>query len=73
MNHQERLITAIYYAIGGVVLGLGLAIFTSFHISTPVSSVTIIIITVISCFILGYLFPNFVRNLFKWVWEIFVD
>ncbi|ENV52102.1 hypothetical protein ACG9X6_18500 [Acinetobacter guillouiae] len=73
MNNYERLITALYYSIGGIILGLGLAIFTSFYLSTSFSSVKIVIITVISCFIIGYLFPNIVGNIFRWIWKIFID
>ena len=73
MNNYERLITALYYSIGGIILGLGLAIFTSFYLSTSFSSVKRVIITVISCFIIGYLFPNIVGNIFRWIWKIFID
>ncbi len=75
MDNSERLITAFYYSIGGIILGLGLglAIFSSLYLSSTVSSPKIIIFTVISCFVIGYLFPNMVSTIFKWVWRIFVN
>ena len=71
MDNSERLITAFYYSVGGVILGLGLAIFSSLYLGSTVSSPKIIIFTVISCFVIGYLFPNMVGSIFKWVWRIF--
>ena len=73
MDNSERLITAFYYSVGGVILGLGLAIFSSLYLGSTVSSPKIIIFTVISCFVIGYLFPNMVGSIFKWVWRIFVN
>ena len=32
MDNSERLITAFYYSVGGVILGLGLAIFSSLYL-----------------------------------------
>ena len=53
MDNSERLITAFYYSVGGVILGLGLAIFSSLYLGSTVSSPKIIIFTVISCFVIG--------------------
>ncbi|RKG39637.1 hypothetical protein D9K81_14480 [Acinetobacter chengduensis] len=71
MNH-ERLITAFYYAIDGIILGFGIALFTSFYLSTSFSSAKIILFTIISCFVIGYLFPHCISLLFKSIWRIFV-
>ena len=38
MDNSERLITAFYYSVGGVILGLGLAIFSSLYLGSTVSS-----------------------------------
>ena len=73
MDRSERLITAFYYSMGGIILGLGLAIFSSLYLGSTVSSSKIIIFTVLSCFVVGYLFPNMVGNIFKWFWKIFVN
>lgn len=73
MNNSERLITAFYYSIGGIILGLGLAIFSSLYLSSMISSSKIVIFTVISCFAIGYLFPHVVANIFRWIWKIFVN
>lgn len=73
MDNSERFITALYYSVGGIILGLGLAIFSSLYLSLTISSVKIVIFTVISCFVIGYLFPNSVGNIFRWVWKIFVN
>lgn len=72
MDHTERFITAFYYAVAGIFLGLGLAIFSSLYLSLTISSAHIVIFTVICCFVLGYVFPHSVGNIFKWVWHIFV-
>ncbi len=73
MDNSERLITAFYYSVGGIILGLGLAIFSSLYLSSTISSLKIVSFTVISCFVIGYLFPNLISNIFKWVWKIFVN
>jgi ABC-type antimicrobial peptide transport system permease subunit len=73
MDNSERLITAFYYSVGGIILGLGLAIFFSLYLSSTISSPKIVIFTVIFCFVIGYLFPNMVGNIFKWIWKIFVN
>ena len=73
MNNSERIIIGIYYAIGGIILGLGIAIYSSLYHSLTTSSFKIVIFTVITCFVIGYLFPNMVGSIFKWVWRIFVN
>lgn len=73
MDNSERLSIAFYYSVGGIILGLGLAIFSSLYLSSTISSSKIVIFTVISCFVIGYLFPNMVSTIFKWVWRIFVN
>jgi|GEM_PF-1418405 len=75
MDNSERLITAFYYSVGGIILGLGLglAIFSSLYLSSTISSLKIVSFTVINCFVIGYLFPNLISNIFKWVWKIFVN
>ena len=73
MDNSERLITAFYYSVGGIILGLGLAMSFSLYLSSTISSPKIVIFTVISCFVIGYLFPNVVGNIFKWFWKIFVN
>lgn len=73
MDNSERLSIAFHYSVGGIILGLGLAIFSSLYLSSTISSSKIVIFTVISCFVIGYLFPNMVSTIFKWVWRIFVN
>ena len=73
MDNSERLITAFYYSVGGIILGLGLAMSFSLYLSSTISSPKIVIFTVICCFVIGYLFPNAVGNIFKWFWKIFVN
>ncbi|OTG78492.1 hypothetical protein B9T33_14255 [Acinetobacter sp. ANC 5054] len=65
MDHSERLIAAFYYSVAGILLGLGLAIFTSLYLSLTISSAKIVLFTVIFFFIIGFLFPNSVTNIFK--------
>ncbi len=73
MDNSERLITAFYYSVGGIFLGLGLAILFSLYLGSTVSSLKIVIFTVISCFVIGYLFPNMIGTIFKWAWRIFLN
>lgn len=73
MDSSERFIVALYYSIGGIILGLGLAIFSSFYLSLTINSSKIVIFTVITCFVIGYLFPKAAANIFRWVWKIFVN
>mgnify|MGYP000157608008 CR=1 FL=1 len=73
MNNSERIIIGIYYAIGGIILGLGIAIYSSLYHSLTTSSFKIVIFTVITCFVIGYLFPNIVNNIFRWIWKLFTN
>lgn len=73
MDQYERLITALFYSIGGIILGLGLAIFSSLYLSLSISSAHIVMFTVACCFAIGYVFPNAVGNIFRWMWKIFVN
>ena len=52
MDNSERLITAFYYSVGGIILGLGLAIFSSLYLSSTISSLKIVSFTVINCFVI---------------------
>lgn len=73
MDSSERFITALYYSIGGIILGLGLAILSSLYLNFMISSAKIVFFTVIACFVIGYLFPHSVGNIFKSVWNFFVN
>lgn len=73
MNNNDRLIAVLYYSIGGVFLGLGLALFSSLYLGLETSSIKIVIFTIIACAVIGYLFPDMVAHIFKWVWKIFVN
>ena len=71
MKHAERFIVAVYYAIGGVVLGFGVALYFSLYASLEIGSAQIVSSSVILCFAMGYLFPHVVGTLFKWIWRLF--
>jgi len=68
---DERLIQTFYYAIGGIFLGIMIAIAWSFHIDTYTSSVQIILITACVSALCGFLFPNLVPHWFKILWNFF--
>ncbi|WP_067868111.1 hypothetical protein [Acinetobacter sp. SFB] len=68
---DDRVIQAFYYAIGGVFLGIMIAIFWSFHISTQTSSVQIIFTTTVLSALCGFLFPDLVSSWFKAWWNFF--
>ena len=70
MKHAERFIVAVYYAIGGVVLGFGVALYFSLYASLEIGSAQIVLSSVILCFAMGYLFPHVVGTLFKWIWRL---
>ena len=71
MKHADRFIVAVYYAIGGVVLGFGVALYFSLYASLEIGSAQIVSSSVILCFAMGYLFPHVVGTLFKWIWRLF--
>ena len=71
MKHVDRFIVAVYYAIGGVVLGFGVALYFSLYASLEIGSAQIVLSSVILCFAMGYLFPHAVGTLFKWIWRLF--
>jgi hypothetical protein len=68
---DDRVIQAFYYAIGGLVLGIAIAIKWSYFIDTHTNSALIIFITTISSAILGFLFPNSIKGLFIILWNFF--
>lgn len=68
---DERLIQAFYYAIGGLILGIAIAIKWSYFIDMHTNSALIIFITTISSAILGFLFPNSIKGLFMVLWNLF--
>lgn len=65
MKHAERFIVAVYYAIGGVVLGFGVALYFSLYFHLDIGSAQIVFSSVILCFAMGYFFPHAVGTLFK--------
>jgi len=68
---DDRIIQAFYYAIGGIFLGIMLAITWSMHINSNTSSVMIILVTTAICSILGFLFPHSIQHWFKLFWNLF--
>ena len=71
MKHAERFIVAVYYAIGGVVLGFSMALYFSLYLHLEIGSAPIVFSSVTLCFAMGYLFPHVVGTLFKWIWRLF--
>ena len=71
MKHVECFIVAVYYAIGGVVLGFGVALYFSLYFHLEIGSAQIVLSCVILCFAMGYFFPHAVGTLFKWIWRLF--
>lgn len=71
MKHAERFIVAVYYAIGGIVLGFGVAFYFSLYLHLEIGSAQIVLSSVILCFAMGYLFPHVMGTLFKWIWRLF--
>ena len=67
MNHADRFIVAVYYAIGGVVLGFGVVLYFSLYFHLEIGSAQIVLSCIILCFAMGYLFPHAVGTLFKWI------
>ena len=69
MSISDRFIVGFYHALGGIVLGVSIAIYCSLYLSLSFSSAKIVLITVVVCFVIGYLLPNVASQLFKWVWR----
>ncbi|WP_336142394.1 hypothetical protein [Acinetobacter sp. 102] len=68
---QDRLISALIYAIAGIVLGIGIAITWAFHMNSTTSSALIIFNKALLCAVLGFVFPNQIQRLFTWLWKFF--
>ena len=68
---DERLIQTFYYAIGGIFLGVMIALAWSFYIDTNTSSIQIVLITAFISALCGFLFPNFVSHWFNAFWNFF--
>ena len=68
---DNRLIQAFYYSIGGLGLGIALAITWSFYIDSQTSSVHINLITMFLSGLCGFLFPHSVAHIFKFFWNLF--
>ena len=51
MKHADRFIVAIYYAIGGVVLGFGVAFYFSLYLHLEIGSAQIVFSSIILCFL----------------------
>ncbi len=62
---DDRVIQAFYGAIGGLILGIAIAINWSYFIDTHTSSALIIFIITISSAILGFIFPQSIPRIFK--------
>lgn len=72
MSISDRFIVAFYHALGGIVLGVSVAIYCSLYSSSSFSSAKIVFITAAVCFVIGYLFPDIASKLFKWAWDFFI-
>lgn len=68
---QDRLMTALIYAIAGIVLGIAVAITWAFHVNSSTSSIAIIFNTPLLCAVLGFVFPKQIQRLFTWLWKFF--
>lgn len=68
---DDRFIHAFYYALGGLILGVAIAINWSYFIDTHTSSVVIISTTTLSFAILGFHFPNCIARIFSIFWNLF--
>ena len=68
---DNRIIQAFYYAIGGIFLGILVAISWSLYINSHTSSVMIILTTTVLTSIAGFLFPNTIQHWFKLFWNLF--
>lgn len=71
MKHADRFIVDVYYAIGGIVLGFGVALYFPLYLHLEICSAQIVFSSVTLCFAMGYLFPHAVGTLFKWIWRLF--
>lgn len=67
----DRSIQALFYALGGLLLGIVIAIKWSYFMDTHTSSVMIIFISSISSALLGFLFPNSIPQIFRAFWTLF--
>ena len=72
MSGFDRFIGGFYYALAGIILGIGVAIYCSLYLSSSFSSTKIVLITAAICFVIGYLFPDIASKLVKWVWHFFL-
>ena len=68
---DDRIIHAFYYALGGFLLGIVIAIQWSYTIDTHMNSTLIIMVTTLSSAILGFLFPKSIAHIFKVFWNFF--
>ncbi|NNH36290.1 hypothetical protein E0H83_09665 [Acinetobacter terrestris] len=68
---DDRVIQAFYGAIGGLILGIAIAINWSYAIDMHTRSILIILTTTLSSAILGFLFPNSIKGLFIILWNFF--
>ena len=67
----DRFISALYCGLGGIFLGITVAIFCSYQVSTSTSSVKIIFITTLLCALFGFLAPHLAKNSFRILWNFF--
>lgn len=68
---NDRLIQALFNALGGLVLGIALAIQWSYFMDMHTSSARIIFITVILAALLGFCFPKTNASIFRAFWHLF--
>ena len=71
LSLTDRFISALYCGLGGIFLGITVAIFCSYQVSTSTSSVKIIIITTLLCALFGFLAPHLAKNSFRILWNFF--
>lgn len=67
---NDRLIQTFYSAFGGVFLGVMIAIFWSFYVSTQTNTTQIISIPPLSA-LCSFLFPNLTPYGFRAFWNFF--
>lgn len=68
---DDRVIQAFYGAIGGLILGIAIAINWSYVIDMHTRSILIILTTTLSSAILGFTFPKSIPRIFKIFWNFF--
>jgi len=68
---QDRLISALVYAIAGIFLGLLITVAWAPHLGINTNPVFIILKITFLCAFIGFLFPHQTQRLFRWMLKFF--